>query len=255
MGANSGPFTQREHVFYEQRQDLTTFLRVHAISGVMDLYDYSPDATGMSYFNDLNQAGVPVDGQPDVVTAGPITWEMVTGAQGSLIMSHRIETDIEPFPYSSYYSDDLATPVAQCEGDAFEYATSGLWVDHSIPNTDPWQGAYDSLAVRRTVYYESPGETVGMAQLRDAQARVPLEVVATPYVPPPGDFDGDGDVDLEDFGHFQVCLSGSGIPQADPDCQDANLDGDNDVDQGDFSVFQACISGPDVAANPDCAAE
>ena len=31
IGANSGPNTQREHIFYEQREDIRTFLRVHAI--------------------------------------------------------------------------------------------------------------------------------------------------------------------------------------------------------------------------------
>jgi hypothetical protein len=57
MGANSGPLTQRDHLFYEGRQDITTFLRVHAIPGVMDLYDYSPGAIGMIYHNDLNPLG------------------------------------------------------------------------------------------------------------------------------------------------------------------------------------------------------
>ncbi len=67
------------------------------------------------------------------------------------------------------------------------------------------------------------------------------------------DFDGDGDVDMEDFGHFQVCLTGPFVPQSNPDCLDARLDGDNDVDQSDFFVFQACMSGPDLPAPPGCA--
>jgi hypothetical protein len=33
----------------------------------------------------------------------------------------------------------------------------------------------------------------------------------------PGDFDNDGDVDQADFGVFQRCLSGGGVP-ADPNC-------------------------------------
>jgi len=68
----------------------------------------------------------------------------------------------------------------------------------------------------------------------------------------PGDFDADGDVDQEDFGHFQACLTGSGMPQSEPDCQDARLDDDEDVDQGDFGVFQACFSGPNMPADPGC---
>ena len=71
-------------------------------------------------------------------------------------------------------------------------------------------------------------------------------------VPIRGDFDGDGDVDQKDFGHFQACYSGSGQPQADPDCQHAILDGDDDVDLNDFAIFRACISGSAIPADPAC---
>ncbi len=68
-----------------------------------------------------------------------------------------------------------------------------------------------------------------------------------------GDFDGDHDVDLEDFGHLQACLSGSGVSQNRPDCQDTKMDSDPDVDQDDVRVFQRCMSGASVPADPDCA--
>jgi len=51
LGANSGPITQRDHFFYERRQDMLTHLRVHPIPGLIDLYDYSTNAIGMVYFN------------------------------------------------------------------------------------------------------------------------------------------------------------------------------------------------------------
>ena len=57
-----------------------------------------------------------------------------------------------------------------------------------------------------------------------------------------GDFDCDGDVDQEDFGHFQACYTGSGVGY-EPECELANFDGDSDVDLIDFSVFQGCIGG------------
>ena len=66
------------------------------------------------------------------------------------------------------------------------------------------------------------------------------------------DFDGDADVDMEDFGHLQVCFSGSGIVQNDPACFNALLDSDADVDQADFAVFQACLSGANIAADRTC---
>jgi hypothetical protein len=62
---------------------------------------------------------------------------------------------------------------------------------------------------------------------------------------PPGvqaDFDDDGDVDQEDFGHFQVCLSGSG--QSYPSgCEEADFGNDGDVDLDDFDVFLGCMGG------------
>lgn len=185
MGANSGPLTQRRHVFYEGRQDIHTFLRVHEIGGVMDVYDYSPDASEMTYYNDLNTMGVLVDGSPDVVAAGALSWEMVTGAQGSLIVAAMLETDISGFTYTSYYSDDSTPSVTQCTGDAFEYATSGAWIDHGIPNTDPSLGAFNVLTGRRIVYYESPDMTSAAAALRYAQATTPLEVTTRPYLSDP----------------------------------------------------------------------
>ncbi len=66
------------------------------------------------------------------------------------------------------------------------------------------------------------------------------------------DYDNDGDVDQDDFGHFQVCVSGSGVTQTEQACLDAMLDGDADVDLDDFGMFQTCQSGPTVPADPNC---
>ncbi|MBN2445916.1 MAG: hypothetical protein JXO22_04285, partial [Phycisphaerae bacterium] len=74
------------------------------------------------------------------------------------------------------------------------------------------------------------------------------------YVPcwTPCDFDHDGDVDQSDFGHFQICLTGSGRPQHEPACLDARLDSDQDVDSQDRAIFLRCMSGPNVPADPQC---
>lgn len=69
----------------------------------------------------------------------------------------------------------------------------------------------------------------------------------------PGDMDRDGDVDQEDFGAFQLCLSGPYSPQSDPACVLARLDTDNDVDKDDAAVFVQCLQGAGVAADPACA--
>jgi hypothetical protein len=70
--------------------------------------------------------------------------------------------------------------------------------------------------------------------------------------PRQADLDGDGDVDMSDFGRFQACLTGTGSPQTDPACQGARMDIDSDVDQNDFVLFQACLSGEGLPADPDC---
>jgi len=69
----------------------------------------------------------------------------------------------------------------------------------------------------------------------------------------PGDFDGDGDVDLADFASFQACLSGDGASQNDPSCAPAKLDPGDDVDGDDLIIFLDCLSGASIAGNPNCA--
>jgi hypothetical protein len=194
MGANSGPLTQRRHIFYEGRQDISTFLRVHAINGMLDVYDYSPAAIGMTYTNSINTGGVTIDGIPDGVTPGLHAWEMVTGAQGTLIIAGTIDTDIAPLPTTtSYYDDDDKPANRQCTGDDFEYGQSGLWITDGIPNTDPSNLPFNRFTGSRNVYYEEPDRTVGEAATRALQAATPLDVTASafpftnevPALPPP----------------------------------------------------------------------
>ncbi len=77
------------------------------------------------------------------------------------------------------------------------------------------------------------------------------EVACCP--PQPGDHDLDTDVDQEDFGWFQGCLSGLDIPAATIPCLCGDFDGDGDVDGGDVSAFVGCMRGPDIPADPACA--
>jgi len=190
LGANSGPLTQETLFFYAQREDVVTDLRVHAIPGVMDFFDYEPGATGMTYRNSLNTAGVPIDGTPDSVTAGIPDWELVTGAHGSLIMVGRIDTDAA-ITLTSYYEDDDTSPTTQCTGDADAFGSSGLWITGGIPNTDPTNPPANYLRGQRTIYYEPPGATIADAEQRADFADNPLIVFASgigavPAVPPWG---------------------------------------------------------------------
>jgi len=68
-----------------------------------------------------------------------------------------------------------------------------------------------------------------------------------------GDFDNDGDVDQEDFGHFQDCMTGNGNSQNDPLCLNARLDIDDDVDANDFALFEECMTGANMPqTDPAC---
>lgn len=72
-----------------------------------------------------------------------------------------------------------------------------------------------------------------------------------PFVP--GDFDRDGDVDMNDLAVFEACATGPAISQPSPDCVWACFDTDDDIDQADVAVFQRCLSGEKPAADPNCA--
>lgn len=72
------------------------------------------------------------------------------------------------------------------------------------------------------------------------------------FVKAKGDLDHDGDCDQDDFGIFQVCLSGTAnLPP--PGCDDANFNNYRDVDELDLNVFRQCFSGPNVPVSGHCA--
>lgn len=71
-------------------------------------------------------------------------------------------------------------------------------------------------------------------------------------VPVRADLDLDGDVDQEDFGLFQACMTGSGALPTDVCCAMAELDGQPGIDQSDFRILQRCLSGTNVPADPAC---
>lgn len=180
VGANSGPRTQRLHIFYEQREDITTFLRVHPIQGIMDFFDYSPDATGMTYLNNNWLPGVTIDGVPETIAPGALDWEMVRGTQGALAMMHSFTSDVPGLSPTNYYLDDAATTLTQCTGDAYAYGSSGHWVVQNLPNTDPKReaefGELFQVEPTRIIYYLEPEATVADAQNLRAASNRPLVV-------------------------------------------------------------------------------
>lgn len=274
MGANSGPTSHRIHAFYASREEIRIVLRVHAIDGVMDFWDHSPDASGMTYANDLNPTGVVVDGAPDAVSTGALAWERISGTQGTIAHVVRVDTDIPGFTSTSYYSDDATPSTEQCTGDAFEYGAAGFRVTERIPNTDPGSGDAYRFVALRVIDYDVPGggNEVAIA-LADAVDR-PLAVTwrsgggtgtacadddrdgfvdcASGCTPATGDACGDcAPTDGQTYpGAPEVCdgtdRDCSGMAD-DPPCGDYDLDGDGRVDGADLAFVGRAFgeSSPD----------
>ena len=62
------------------------------------------------------------------------------------------------------------------------------------------------------------------------------------------DLDGDGDVDLADFGVLRSCWGGPDMPPSPGCAATADFDGDADVDLKDFSALQTDFTGQRVPA-------
>jgi GH25 family lysozyme M1 (1,4-beta-N-acetylmuramidase) len=93
--------------------------------------------------------------------------------------------------------------------------------------------------------------TITIADLGATNSPQVIDVILT-VRPVPGDLNADGHIDGADLTLFLPCVSGPGVSQTDPDCQDEDLDDDGDVDQTDFGRLQRCFSGLFAPADPTC---
>lgn len=166
MGANSGPLTQRTHIFYAARQDIITNLRVHSIASIYDVFDYNSNANGTKYSNNINTTAVTINGSKDAVNTGDLTWELASGSKGSLVILHRRSTTFSSAEatFTSYYDDNKTKPASNCTGDGQAWGTSGIGMifNNSSLCTDPLNKDcgvgtknYRTLEARRTTYFEN----------------------------------------------------------------------------------------------------
>jgi len=179
IGANSGPLTQFDCFFYERREDVLTYLRVHGIMGVVTFTDYSPAAKGMTYRNNLNPNGVIIDGTGDNVKTGTLSWEMVHGKQGSMVMLHRMVTNAR-IRVTSYYNDNKNPTIRQVSGDRHVYGSSGPWIRGGIANTDPRLPRATELTASKIYFYGLDEPTPDTARRHLAEQIKPLIVRTRP---------------------------------------------------------------------------
>jgi hypothetical protein len=61
---------------------------------------------------------------------------------------------------------------------------------------------------------------------------------------PNADYDGDVDVDMDDYSELVSCLTGPGVPPENPDCNFFDLDSDGDIDCPDLDLLAAVWTEP-----------
>lgn len=113
------------------------------------------------------------------------------------------------------------------------------WSRESGPGTVSFGNASDAAT---TAAFSRVGTYVLKLTASDSELSDEDTVTITVNPATSPDFDGDADVDQEDFGLFQTCLTGSAQATG-PGCAMADLDDDGDVDQADFSRFCECLGG------------
>lgn len=177
VGANSGPLTERTHIFWPDRQLLITDLRVHSgIPGPLTYHDLSAAGLGMTYRDSLNLGGVLVDGSPDAIADGVATWRQWTGSQGSLVSTDRVDSSFAEQLMAqahNFYLDQANVPPSTeqtCWGDPHAYGQGGFWSTYPPPNTDPRLGPAATLRATTTDVIGAPG--AGAADAAQVAARL-----------------------------------------------------------------------------------
>ncbi|MEM6698237.1 MAG: fibronectin type III domain-containing protein, partial [Bacteroidota bacterium] len=269
MGAKSGTFTQQTIKFTQYRAAYTINYRLHTANGYTDVFDFSSDATGMTYYSDRATGGVTINGNPDNVnTDEPTRWELVTGQQGSLVTTFDWDTDMslgtkpqfdsgsrEAY-LSAYYSDKGSAADFSCTGDGRSYGSCGFSLD-SKECTDRRADFGDYPECRgnsvrffnefRTHYYLPPNTTTGQANNYGNFGRNPLTTSSQAMA---GCNGGGGnptcDDGIQNGDEEGVDCGGSNCPPCmmEPTCDDGIQNGDEEgVDCGG-SNCPPCTTDP-----------
>jgi len=198
MGANSGPYVERDHFYYADLEATAVYLRVHPLPDLYVWTDLSDTATGMTFRDAKNPDGVPVDGVRDALDPfatgdfadGRFVWQQVEGPQGTVTTLTSATTDLPAPSFTSYYLD-AADPDSgqelQCGGDLKAYGAHGFGITGLVLNTDPALAplGLNRLEMNRRRYFSAPGGGVAEGENLGERANRPLTVAAkqTPMKP------------------------------------------------------------------------
>jgi hypothetical protein len=157
-----------------------------------------------------------------------------------------------------FVGHDPASQVFTVTNTGWGTADYEITDDASWLSVSPFSGSVadeiDSIAVSYSTASLAVGTYTALITVTDTAGFSPPATVSVILTvsPLPADLDQDGDVDQQDFGLFQICVSGQGVNQTNPGCAHARLDTDQDVDDDDATVFVGCMSGPSVPGDPAC---
>lgn len=181
IGANSGPLTQRTEYFYEDRYEMVTDLRVHAIGGVMSFWDWNEAADGMVYGNSARTGTVTIDGVPDTVGTDLAIWEYIEGPQADVSFAATFTGTYVP-TLQQVYVDDSSPSFEECWGDGSYYGASGQAITSAIPNTDPQLGAFDTFQVRQAAaFWPTSLDMAAWTPAWAAEALQPLDTTVADF--------------------------------------------------------------------------
>jgi C1A family cysteine protease len=159
-----------------------------------------------------------------------------------------------------------ATEGENAAAQTFEVSNSGTGTLHyTLCDDVPWLSldrssgdcsagtGPDTVTVNyATAPLEAGTHQAAIRILEPAATNNPQVILVTLTIEPgaphvPSDFDGDGDVDLSDYGVFLGCYNGPNRAPGAAACEPADADDDGDVDLADYAGFLDCYNGP---ANP-----
>jgi hypothetical protein len=89
-----------------------------------------------------------------------------------------------------------------------------------------------------------PAEVYAGSTITGCDLGLPMSAVLVSEAGPPvpGDYDGDGDVDLDDYAWWDGCMTGPEAGPYAPGCEAFDFDVDTDVDLADFGGFQRAVA-------------